>query len=112
MSSKKPDKSTPLSVGELMRGGESGFGKILERARALEKLNQQISRMLDDDLARNCQVANVRDGRLIFACRSAGSATRLRLQGNQLLEDLHSAGLNDIESIEVKMMVSGGTPPR
>lgn len=106
MKEKKARGNTPQSVRQLMTGSQTGFGKVLERARALSELNQQISGLLDDELARHCQVANIRDGRLIFACTSPGSATRLRMQGGQLLDDLHAAGLNEIEAIEVKMVVS------
>ena len=103
MSDHKQAKNAPLRVSELMQSSETSFGKVLQRARALEQLNQQISGLLDDEIARNCQVANIRDGRLIFACKSSGSATRLRMQANQLLDDLNAAGLDEIEAIEVKM---------
>lgn len=86
----------------------SKFVRILDRARALDRLNQRVSGLLGDELARTCQVANVRDGRMIFACTSAGSATRLRMLCPKLLADLHAAGLDEIKAIEVKMMPSPG----
>jgi hypothetical protein len=106
MASKNRSNSAPLSISQLMSGSETGFGRILKRAEALNQLNHRVSRLLDDDLAIHCQVANVRDGRMIFACTSPGSATRLRLQARQLIDQLHAAGLKDIEVIEVRMMVN------
>lgn len=89
-----------------MSDSEAAFGKLLRRARALERLNRRVSGLLGADLARHCQVANVRDRRLIFACDSAACATQLRLQTSKLLEQLHAVGLEEIEGVEVKM-----TPP-
>lgn len=86
-----------------MTGTEGGFGKVLKRARALERLGRKVSGLLDNDLARVCQVANVRDGRLIFVCSSPGGATKLRMQSPTLLEQLHEVGLDEIEAIEVKV---------
>jgi len=99
-------KSAPLSINELLSESEGSFGKVLQRARALDRLNRRVARLLDDDLARHCQLANVREGRLIFACNSPACATRLRLQAPSLLQQLHDAGLEDIEAIEVKMIPS------
>ena len=99
-------KSGPLGVNELLSESEGSFGKLLARARALEQLNSRVSRLLDDDLARHCQLANVRDGRMIFACNSPGCATRLRLEAPNLLQQLHDAGMEEIEAIEVRMIMS------
>lgn len=106
MASSNRPNSNPLSINQLMTGSDTGFGKVLKRAEALNRLNHRVSRLLDDDLARHCQVANVRDGRMIFACTSPGCATRLRMQARQLIEQLHAAGLKDIEVIEVRMMLN------
>jgi hypothetical protein len=100
-------KSTPQGINELLSDSESGFGRIIKRARALERLNRRISGLLDDDLARHCQLANVRDHRMIFACDSPACATRLRMLAPDLLDQLHEAGMHEIEAIEVKM-----TPPK
>lgn len=99
----RPD-TRPLSVAQLMTDSEGGFARILRRARAIERLGQKVSGLLDDDIAGRCTVANVRGGQLIFACTSAGAATRLRMQSQALLEQLHAVGLEEIESIEVKMI--------
>lgn len=106
MTANKRPGQAPISIGQLMNDADSNFGRVLQRARALSQLNQRVSGLLDADLARNCQVANVRDGRMIFACTSPGSATRLRMLSNELLENLHAAGLEEIELIEVKMVVA------
>lgn len=96
------------SIGQLMSGAESNFGRILKRARAISLLNQRVMGLLDPELARNCQVANVRKGCMVFVCTSSGSATRLRMQSHKLIADLHAAGLEEIHSVEVRMDVPRG----
>ena len=95
----------PRTVSQVMADSDTGFARILQRAQALERLNAKVVRLLDDDLARHCQVANLRDGMLIFACTSPGCATRLRMQAPQLLEQLRAAGIRDVDEIAVKMMI-------
>lgn len=89
----------------MMSDSGATFGKVLRRARALERLNVRVQGLLDNDIARHCQVANVRGGQMIFACTSPGCATRLRMQAPALLQRLHATGFDDIEGIQVKMMV-------
>ncbi len=101
---KYPDHS-PMSIAQLMAGADSNFGKILQRARALDQLGQRVSALLGDDLSKHCRLANVRDGKMIFACDSPGFATRLKLQSNHLLELLEKAGLEGVESIEVRLVL-------
>jgi hypothetical protein len=104
MAGNSRQSNAPLSIRQLMSDSGSGFGKLLKRAKAISQLDRRVSRLLDPELARFCQVANLRDGRLILACSSPGCATRLRMQANSLLDQLHAAGLQEIEAIEVKMM--------
>jgi hypothetical protein len=94
------------SVAQLMSDSGNSFGRVLKRARSLEQLGERVSRLLPADLTSNCRLANVRDGKMIFACTSAGCATRLRMQASDLLDQLHAAGMNEIEAIEVRMMQS------
>jgi len=101
----KQPKNAPVSVTQLMSGSDTSFGKILQRAKALNQLNQRVSGLLDKDLAKHCQVANVRDGKMIFTCTSPGYATRLKLQTGQLLDELETAGLEGINKIEVKVSI-------
>ena len=108
MTGEKRPARAAMSVRQLMNDAETGFGRVLQRARALDQLNQRVSGLLGPELARSCQVANVRDGRIIFVCRSPGCATRLRMQSRQILGDLHAAGLAEIEAIDVKVDVSRG----
>lgn len=90
-----------------MADPEGGFGKILKRARALERLGNRVSGFLGEDLAGQCQLANVREGKMIFTCNSSGVATRLRMQAPALLEQLHAVGMKEIREIEVKLALGG-----
>lgn len=97
-------RNSPKSVDQVLAEWQDNFGRILQRARAIERLNRRVSGLIGADLARHCQVANLRDGKLIFACTSPACAARLRMEAPELLAQLQAVGLTDIETIIVKMM--------
>lgn len=107
MSDQAPKRRLAHSVSQLMADSESGFGKLLKRARALESLNTRVMRLIDPAIQAQCTLANVREKKMIFACTSPGAATRLRMQAPVLLQELHAAGMLEVEGIEVKLV-----PPR
>lgn len=97
-------RNSPKRVDQVLAEWQDNFGRILQRARAIERLNRRVSGLIGADLARHCQVANLRDGKLIFACTSPACAARLRMEAPELLAQLQAVGLTDIETIIVKMM--------
>jgi len=101
-------RNSPKRVDQVLAEWQHNFGRILQRARAIERLNRRVSKLLDAELARHCLVANLRDGKLIFACTSPACATRLRMEAPELMAQMHAVGLTDIEAIEVKMMPASG----
>lgn len=107
MVSKSRYSNEAQSISQIMSDPKAAFGKLLQRARAIERLNRRVSGLIGADLARHCQVANLRDGKLIFACTSPACAARLRMEAPELLVQLQAVGLTDIEAIEVKMMMPG-----
>ncbi len=105
MTDQPPERRSAHSINQLMADTGSGFGQLLKRARALEALGARVSRLLDPTIAGQCKLANVRDGKMIFSCSSPGIATRLRMQAPALLEQLHAAGMTDIEGVEVRLVI-------
>ncbi len=111
MFGKSAKKDKPVAIGDLMADSTAGFGRVLKRARALERLGRKVMPLLEPELAQYCTVANVREGRLILGCTSPVCATRLRMEAPKLIDRLHQAGLTDIESVVVKMMPEGHGRP-
>ncbi len=84
-------------------GGGSPFGQLLNHAKKLSKLDTLIRSCLESDIATHCQVAALRDNRLILLSPSAAWATRLRMQAPQLRRFLHQSGFDEFERIEVRV---------
>lgn len=91
-------------VGEVISESTSAFGRLLKRARELERLNLRVLPLLDPKIAEHCRLANVSEGRMVFVCSSSACATRLRLQAPDLIKRMHELGLVDINVIKVMMM--------
>ena len=101
------DKSA-LSSADIIADPSASFGSLLERARLLMRLERKLRTMIDEALADNFRVANLRQDRLILLAPTASWATRLRMAAPQLLESLQRSGYAGIESIEVRV---GPLPP-
>ena len=104
MSGKVRPIHAPELVADLMSESQGGFGRILRRARQLERLNRQIQTLLEPHLACSCRLINIRQDTMVFGCTSAACATQLRMLAPDLVRRLHQAGLDEIEKIEVRMM--------
>ena len=69
------DKSA-LSSADIIADPSASFGSLLERARLLMRLERKLRTMLDEALADNFRVANLRQDRLILLAPTASWATR------------------------------------
>jgi hypothetical protein len=96
------DKSA-LSPAEILADPTASFGGLLERAALLMRLEELLRTLLEPALAERFHVANLRQHRLILLAPSATWATRLRMQGPQLIEALKHSGFADIEAIDVRV---------
>ena len=96
------DKSA-LSPAEILADPAASFGGLLERANLLMRLEQLLRTLLEPALAERFRVANLRQNRLILLAPSATWATRLRMQGPQLIEALKHSGFADIEAIDIRV---------
>jgi hypothetical protein len=88
-----------------------GFNNLLTESVPLSKLTQQASQrsqanrailtLLDPILAKNCRVANIREGTLIFSTTSPAWRHRLHFAQNTILTTLkHSTAWQHIHTIE------------
>ena len=96
---------TPLRTPALQPGSSPGatLARLLKQARFIQQLDQLLAGYLPPDLAVQCQVASVRQNRMVLISPTASWATRLRMQSNQMLDFLHASGHAGIQSINVRV---------
>jgi hypothetical protein len=87
------------------------LGALAQRARALEVLDGRLRRLLPAALARECRLADIRNGRLVFLANSPTWAGRLRLHEATLLTEARSAYDGRIERFAVKVAHRPPVPP-
>lgn len=80
------------------------------RARMLDALDERLRRFLPETLARECRLADLRDGRLVFLTSSASWATRLRLHEAGLLAEARIARGDRIDRLVVKVAAPALVP--
>lgn len=76
---------------------------LAARARALDLLDGKLRHHLPETLARECRLADLRNGRLVFIATSSTWATRLRLHQASLLTEARAATGDTIEYLVVKV---------
>ena len=96
---------TTRRVGEFLSNPDSGsrLGNLLQRAAYLIQLESLLKGLVDPDLAAQFQVAAARKNRLILISPTASWATRLRMQAPQMINALHTAGVTEIEHIDIRV---------
>jgi hypothetical protein len=107
MQNRSAGRRKPRPVSELLKAGDSTLGRLLARAREIERLDQKLARLLDPDVAARVRVAVRRDHRLVLLTPSAALATRLRMDSGQILQGLHRAGEKAITELSVRVAPIG-----
>lgn len=87
------------------------LGSLAQRARALDRLDEKLRHHLPEALARECRLANVSNGRLVFLASSAAWATRLRLHQTSLLAEARAATGDAALLFVVKVAALPTVPP-
>lgn len=84
---------------------DTPLGKLLAQARQIEKLDVLTKQFLNPNLAKHCQVCNLKNGRLIIATAKAVYATRLKYEIPELLAKLRQLdGFQQLTGIDCKVM--------
>ena len=76
---------------------------LAKRARGLDLLDGKLRHLLPDSLARECHLADLRNGRLVFIATSSTWATRLRLHQGNLMTEARAATGSTVEHFAVKV---------
>ncbi len=84
---------------------------LASRARALDALDGRLRHHLPATLARECRLADVRDGRLVFLATSPAWATRVRMHQAVLLAEARAAVGDAVGHIVVKVAALPPVPP-
>jgi hypothetical protein len=84
-------------------GESSPVAALLARARALDALDRQLRQPLPDALRRQCRLATVQSGRIVFLASSSTWAAKLRLHQNAILANARITSGLPIEKFAVKV---------
>lgn len=76
----------------------------------LDVLDERLRRYLPGNVASECRLADLRDGRLVFLASSASWATRLRLHEAVLLAEARIARGDRIDRLVVKVAAPAPVP--
>jgi hypothetical protein len=90
-------------VDELIKRRDTPLAGVLQHAGELDRLDRQLSSLLDPQLAQSCQVAELRDGCLTLITPGATWATRLRMQATDIARKLSQANSIDIHHVVVRI---------
>jgi hypothetical protein len=102
--------STPRPVNNLLNAGDGTIGRLMERARWLDELTDELRRHLNPSVAAHCRIANLRSGVLVLQTDSPAWATRLRYHIPMLRETLLDQGLGQIRDVRVKVAPAEKAP--
>ena len=82
----------------------SHLGKIWQRAKQIQQLDQLIKKHLDAKLAAHCHVCNLQNGRISIITNNAAIAMRLKQQFPTLLNTLRQLpGFQGLSGIDCKI---------
>lgn len=76
---------------------------LAKRARVLDVMNDRLRRLLPEAVARECRLADCRNGRLVFLASSSPWAMRLRLHEAVLLAEARVALGDRVDRLVVKV---------
>lgn len=89
----------PASLESLLN---RGLGRLLDRAKTLQRVEQWLKRHLEGPLASHCRVANINGSVLVLQVDSPAWAGRLRYQAPKLMAQLPDwSELRQVERIAV-----------
>lgn len=83
---------------------------LAKRARLLDALDERLRRSLPETVARECRLADCRNGRLVFLTSSSPWATRLRLHEATLLAEARITFDERVDRLIVKVAALSVAP--
>jgi len=105
-SSKRPRSNPAKKIAEC-----DPVAALAQRARALDALDRTLRQPLPDALRRQCRLADVRAGRLVFLASSSVWASKLRFYQTALMAEARVASGLQIDKFAVKVAPLPPVPP-
>jgi len=95
---------TVKQLGNLLNPkGNGELGDIVQRAREMGELTENLSKALPEELAGSLVAANIRgNNELVLICQSSAWASRLRFEEEQLIRAARSLGIN-VDKVSVRV---------
>jgi len=108
----QPAPSQPAKrIGAKSIGECAPVATLIKRARALAALDRKLRQTMPDELRRQCCLADVRAGRLVFLASSSVWAAKLRFHQTALLAEARLTSGLKIEKFVVKVAPLPPVPP-
>ena len=105
------DRSSKKTLTAKSVGESPPVAALLARARALDALDRQLRQPLPESLRRQCRLANVQSGRIVFLASSSTWATKLRMHQNAIIAHARITSGLPIEKFTVKVAPLPPVPP-
>jgi hypothetical protein len=105
------DRSSTKTITAKSIGESPPVAALLARARALDALDRQLRQPLPESLRRQCRLATVQSGRIVFLASSSTWATKLRMHQNAIIAHARITSGLPIEKFTVKVAPLPPVPP-
>lgn len=97
-------RKSPQPLANILSTDSAGLQRLVERTKALSRLNQAMQSYFPSPLNEHCRIANVKENVVIIQTDSSAWHTRLRYHVPQLLAFLRQQpGLGDLREIRIRV---------
>lgn len=96
-------RTKPTTINKLIKGDSSPLGQLFSHSKELQKLQQQLVKALDSELAPHCRALSFSQGILQVEVDSPVWQWRLNMLRTSLLSTLRKSGLSQLTSITCKV---------
>ena len=103
---------TPRSIAQILdQVGNSDLRTLSAQGRLAADLERRVLACLPADLAAECRVGGISEGRLRLLAPTPAWAARLRFEAPRLLKSLHSHGKTAISEVQVRVVPPAAARP-
>ncbi|GAA4363247.1 DciA family protein [Kangiella marina] len=101
---KRPSRAK--SVADILSKPDSLLKGLLKQSNSLKSINEDVQKLLPDELKDHCMVSEYNQTSLIITAENAAWSTRLRYISSDLLTNLRKAGHYSLANIQIKVKPS------
>ncbi|WP_158100528.1 DUF721 domain-containing protein [Neiella marina] len=89
-----------MAFNQIVQNNRSGLANIARRSQALQNLQQQFAKVIDDDLQAHCRVTSYQQGVLSLTVDSPVWQWRLNMNKAAILAKLRQSGFTALTTVE------------